>query len=344
MKNTIKKRVDGVKGGDSPLQSAILQTNPFGSILLGFVLVVIGFGGFVAWAFMAPLDEGVVTQGVVNVDSKRKTIQHLRGGTVKDILVRDGDKVAKGAPLIRLDDAQMVQSKRMLVEQIKGLEQVVIAKSRQMASLNEELSVLRKLFDQGYVPRNRLFDLERALAELTGSKADNIANIAANKERLAATQDEIDNSVIRSPVEGMVMGMNVHTIGGVVNPSEKLMDIVPEDALLIIDTTIPTHVIDKVREGLMVEVRFTALNQKTTPTVEGEVVFVSADSLVDQRTGAAFYTARVKVPEEAMKKVGKHRIQPGMPVDITIITGERTMMEYLMKPLSDRMARSLKEV
>lgn len=344
MISSLNKGSDVVKGGDSQRQQpVILATNPFGSIVMGMVLVLIGFGGFVAWAFMAPLDEGVVTQGVVNVDSKRKTIQHLRGGIVKNILVRDGDRVVKDSPLIHLDDAQMQKSKRMLEEQIKGLEQLANAKSQQIKSLNEELTVLRKLFAQGYVPRNRLFDLERALAELTGSRADNLANVAANKERLAATQDDIDQSVIRSPVEGMVMGMNVHTLGGVINPSEKLMDIVPEDAPLIIDINIPTHVIDKIHEGLMVEVRFTALNLATTPTVEGEVIIVSADSFVDQRTGAAFYTARVKVAESVLKELGHHRIQPGMPVDVTIITGERTMMEYLMKPLTDRMARSMKE-
>jgi len=331
---------DGVK---MDLQITSLETNPLNSIIWGMVLVFFGFGGFVAWAYFAPLDEGVITQGVVNVDSKRKTIQHLRGGIVKDILVRDGDRVVKNAPLIRLDDTQLIKSRLMLLEQINGLEQQASAKAQQIKSFNEELTVLRKLFAEGYVPRTRLFDLERALAELTGSRADNLANIAANKERLAAAQDDIDHSVIRSPVEGMVMGMSVHTVGGVINPSEKLMDIVPEDAPLIIDINIPTHVIDKVHEGLKVDVRFTALNQKTTPMVDGEVDIVSADSIVDQRTGAAFYTARVKVPESSMKKLGNHRIQPGMPVDVTILTGERTMLQYLMKPLSDRMARSMKE-
>jgi len=135
----------------------------------------------------------------------------------------------------------------------------------------------------------------------------------------------------------------VHTVGGVINPGERLMDIVPEKEALIIDTNIPTNLIDKIHVGLLVDVRFTALNQKITPIVDGEIMTVSADSFVDQRTGAPFYTARVKVPEAGMKKLNNQRVQPGMPVDVIVKTGERTMMEYLMKPLTDRMARSMKE-
>jgi len=346
MKTTPWKKSSDVEDAvivDTESAPPALDTNPSASISIGMLLVLLGFGGFVTWAMLAPLDQGIVTQGVVNIDSKRKTVQHLRGGIVADILVRDGDRVTKDSPLIRLDDTQLVKTKQMLQEQIIGLQQQANAKSQQIKSLNDELTVLRKLFAQGYVPRNRLFDLERALADLTGARGDALANIAATQERLAATQDDIDRSVIRAPVEGMIMGLAVHTIGGVINPGEKLLDIVPENEPLIIDTQVPTHLIDKMHLGLMVDIRFTALNQHTTPIIEGEVITVSADSFVDQRTGSSFYTARVKVPDSGMVKLKGQRLQPGMPVDVTVKTGERTMMEYLIKPLSDRFARSMKE-
>jgi len=320
-----------------------LETDPRRSIAWGMSLVLFGFGGFIIWAMLAPLDQGVVTQGTVNVDSNRKTVQHLRGGIVEGILVRDGDKTTKDAPLLRLDDTQLVKTKQMLQEQINGLEQLVNAKTQQIASLNDELQILRKLFAEGYVPRNRLFDLERALADLTGARGDAMANIAANKERLAATQDDIARSIIRSPSDGVVMGLAVHTVGGVITPGEKLMDIVPENEPLIINIQVPTHLIDKVHAGLLVDVRFSALNQHVTPIVDGEVVTVSADSFTDQRTGAAFYTAQVNITQEGMAKLKNQRIQPGMPVDVTVKTGERTMMDYLIKPLTDRMANSMKE-
>ena len=318
-------------------------TNPNSAITWGVLIALFGFGGFVLWAVLAPLDEGVVAQGTVNVDSKRKTVQHLRGGIVYQILVRDGDRVVKDQPLIRLNDTQLVKTHLALQEQINGLEQLASGKAQQIRLLNEELASLRKLFAEGYVPRNRLFDLERALAELTGSRGENLANIAALKERLAATVDDIERSTIRSSTDGVVMGLNVHTIGGVINPGERLLDVVPENEPLVIDTQVPTHVINKVHVGLRVDVRFTALNQTTTPIVDGEVITVSADSFTDSRTGISYYTARVTVPEESLGKLGNQRIQPGMPVDIIVKTGERTMMDYLLKPLTDRVARSMKE-
>lgn len=318
-------------------------TNPNSAIAWGVLIALFGFGGFVLWAVLAPLDEGVVAQGTVNVDSKRKTVQHLRGGIVDQILVRDGDRVVKDQPLIRLNDTQLVKTHLALQEQINGLEQLASGKAQQIRLLNEELASLRKLFNEGYVPRNRLFDLERALAELTGSRGENLANIAALKERLAATVDDIERSTIRSSTDGVVMGLNVHTIGGVINPGERLLDVVPENEPLVIDAQVPTNVIDKIHVGLRVDVRFTALNQTTTPIVDGEVITVSADSFTDSRTGISYYTARVTVPEESMSKLGNQRIQPGMPVDIIVKTGERTMMDYLLKPLTDRVARSMKE-
>lgn len=320
-----------------------LDTDPRRSIIWGVSLVLLGFGTFLLWAMLAPLDQGVVTQGTVNVDSKRKVVQHLRGGLISDILVRDGDKVVKDAPLIRINDTQMIKTKQMLLEQISGMEQQIVAKTQQVDSLNEELAILQKLFGQGYVPRNRLFDLERSLSNLTGGRGELVANIAANRERLAATQDDIDHSVIRAPADGIVMGLQVTTVGGVITPGEKLMDIVPENEPLVIDCNIPTHLIDKIHPGLLVDVRFSALNQHVTPIVDGEVMTVSADSFTDQRTGISFYTARVTITPAGMDKLKYQRIQPGMPVDVTIKTGERTMMDYLVKPLTDRLARSLKE-
>ncbi len=319
------------------------DARPGTAIFWGLLFTVVGFGGFLFWATTAPLDQGVVSMGTLNVDSKRKTIQHLRGGIVEQILVNDGDKVKKDQALIKLNVTQLEKTKLSMLEQMKGLEQQVAGKSEQIRLLNDEHASLKKLFDEGYLPRNRLFDLERGLAELTGSRGENMSNIAAIKERLAATDDDIQRSIIRSPTEGIVMGLNVHTIGGVVNPSEKLMDIVPENEDLVVDTQVPTHVIDKVRVGLLVDLRFTALNQTITPIVSGEVITVSADSFADQRTGATFYTAKVSVPQASLKKLGNQKLQPGMPVDVIIKTGERTMMEYLLKPLTDRMARSLKE-
>lgn len=312
-------------------------------IFWGIVIIFVGLGGFLFWAMTAPLDQGVVTPGTVNVDSKRKSIQHLRGGIVEQILVKEGDKVAKDQPLIRLNETQLLKTKLGLEDQIKGLRQLVQAKTAQIDLLNHELASLQKLFEQGYVPRSRLFDLERAQADLSGSRGDNLATIASASERLAAVQDDLDRSVIRSPSAGVVLGLNVHTVGGVINPSEKLMEIVPENEQLIIDVQILPQVIDKIHVGLQADIRFTALNQEKTPVVEGEVMNVSPDSIADPRTGLTFYTAKLRVSQANMSRLGDQKVQPGMPVDVIIKTGERTFMDYLLKPLLNRFARSLKE-
>lgn len=427
-----------------------LDSDPSPVVTQGLLLVLFGFGGFLLWAMLAPLDQGVVAQGVVNVDTKRKTVQHLRGGIVDKILVRDGTKVKKGDPLILLNDTQAKaelgivkgqylaarasetrllaerdkqdhinfpndlmaeksdpivaelmrvqndlfharratllgaiaiyqQSVAGLQDQINGLQSIEKSAEQQMSLLNEELASLRTLFAQGYVPRTRLFDLERSLANITGSRGEALSNIeksrnsiremklrilqqqqefdkevgaeleeirrevAAQRERYVAAQDSLDRSVIESPTDGVIVGSSIYTVGGVISPGQELMYVVPEGDALLIETQVMPQDIDKVQKGLLADVRLTAFNQSTTPVVQGTVVMVSADRTVDERTGVPYFAAKVAITEEGLKKLEKLQIQPGMPADVIIKTGERTFMGYLLKPLFDRVARSFKE-
>jgi protease secretion system membrane fusion protein len=260
-----------------------------------------------------------------------------------------------------------------LEEQIRGLVEQEKSKNEQLRLFKEELDSLRPLHEQGFVPRNRMFELERAVAFLGGQRSEDSANLgrvksqiaelklkilqvreayrkevetllsevqrqlADYKERRIATQDDLQRVVLKAPVAGTVVDLTVHTVGGVVDAGQKLMDIVPISQTLIIEARIPTHLIDGVRVGQEADVQFPALNQSQIPTVQGKLIYIAADSVTDQRTGAPYFVGRVATTPEGMKKLGNNTIQAGMPANVVIKTGERSLLSYLLKPLLARL-------
>lgn len=416
----------------------------------GWLLLLVGFGGFALWATFAPLDQGVSAPGTVIVSGNRKAVQPLTGGKIASILVKDGDTVTAGQVLVRLDDTQaksqyeiarsqwfsaqavearliaeragkpkvafppsllnersdpeaakaielqtqLFETRRKNLEsglailrenvtgleaQARALEEVRKSKEDQLNLLHEELSGQRELSHEGYLPRNKLLEQERLLAQLTGSISDDIGNlghirsgIAEAKKRMISHQQEyqrevesaltdiqreaaslssrvgalafeLANTEIRSPTEGVVVGLAVHTVGGVVQAGMNLMDVVPKDEALKIDTQIATFLIDKVKVDLPVDIMFPAFQQATTPHVPGKVLTVSADVLTDPKDGHPFYKAQIQVTPEGMDKLREHKIKAGMPAEVFIRTGERTMLNYIVKPLRDRLRSSLTE-
>lgn len=263
--------------------------------------------------------------------------------------------------------------------QLRGLEASKISKSQQLKFLEEQLMNLRDLAKDGFVPRNRVLDLERTYTQLTGEISSDIGNIGRTQRqiteleqrrihrhqeyqkevrqqlsdiqreanslssRLSGQDFELANVEVRAPVDGIVVGMNVFTEGGVIGPGFKLMDIVPSDDVLVITGQVPVHLIDKVHVDLSVDLIFSALNQKKTPNIPGTVTQVSADRLTDERTGLPFYNMKAKVTSEGMKQLSDQLIRAGMPVEIFIKTGERSLMSYLFKPILDRAHSSLSE-
>ncbi|MBD9615486.1 HlyD family type I secretion periplasmic adaptor subunit [Pseudomonas sp. PDM02] len=417
----------------------------------GLWLVLAGFGGFLLWSWLAPLDAGVVATGTVKVTSNRKAVQHLSGGTVEAILVREGDSVKKGQEVVRLDSlralaeqgavsAQYIVSKtvenrleaerdnldvvnfdpelfkrfgndrRLLAAmdlqqrllntrraglageisilqenlaasavQLKGLQQVYGARASQINFLNQELKGTRVLAAEGYVPRNRLLELERSNADLSAGQAENLNNIARVRsqtteiklrilqrqhdylkevesqltdtakenttlaDRLRALDYEVTHTVIRSPIDGMVQSLSIATVGGIIQPGFKIMEIVPDNEPLQVDAMIPVQAIDKMVPGLAVDIAFPAFNHAQTPNIPGRVKTVSADRLMDEESKQPFYLAQVEVTPDGMNLLGSNHIRPGMPASVTIKTGERNMMSYLLKPMLDRVDSSFKE-
>lgn len=420
------------------------------SARIGLWALGIGFGGFLLWAGLAPLDEGVPGQGMVTLDTKSKTVQHLTGGLIKEILVGEGDHVQEGQLLISLDGAvaranfegarqryvglramegrllaeqrkqskitfhpdvieasqdpqirevvrtqeQLFDSRRAALQAdlqsteesiqgqlalIQAYEGMMVNRKNQQSLLNEELNNTRGLVKEGYAPRNRQLELERmasesssGIVELQGNTVRAKRAVAELKQRIIVRQQEYRKDVeaqlaevgrevpgdeekyrvskgdlgriaIKSPATGQVVGLAFQTVGGVIGPGQKLMDIVPEDQTLLVEARVAPHLIDRVTKDLPVDVRFSSFAHTPQLVVQGKVVSISGDLLVDQHSGAGYYLARVAVTPEGYKKLGKRQLQPGMPVEVVFITGERSMLTYLLNPLTKRIAASMNE-
>ena len=417
---------------------------------IGLWALILGFGGFVLWAALAPLDEGVPGQGMVTIDTKSRAVQHISGGIIKEVLVKEGQQVKEGQLLIKLDEAvakanfessrqrylglramqgrllaeqqglgqiswhadlreamsdpqirQMTLTQEQLFgsrraglradlssidESIAGQEGLLQAytammgnRRNQLALLSEEHKNTSSLVAEGYAPRNRQLELERMLAESNSSIAELLGNttraqravgelrqravvrqqeyrkevesqlsevdreVQADAEKFRATRGDLARTEIKSPAAGQVNGLAFQSVGGVIGPGQKLMDIVPVSQTLLLEARVSPHLIDRVHADLPVDVRFSSFANSPQLVVEGKVVSISADLLVDQHTGAGYFLARVAVTPEGMKKLGKRQMQAGMPVEVIFITGERSMLTYLLHPLTKRMAASMKE-
>lgn len=324
---------------------------------VGWIILILGFGSFMLWATFAPLDKGAVASGTVIAYGQRQTIQSANSGVVDSILVKDGEHVTAGQVLIKLNDLQtsaMAVGTREnisgLAAQIRGLEESVERQKQQLVFLKEQISGVRELVAEGYIAKNRLLELERTNAQVAGSLYENQGNLeryrrqlAELKSKLNAFEFDLRNVEIKAPVDGSVFNLEVVTKGAVVQAGAKLLDIAPDKQPLMIEAMLPVNLIDKVQVDLPVQILFSALNQRTTPHIPGKVIMVSADRSTDKQTGMPFYKIQVAVTEQGMEKLQKNVIRAGMPADVFIVTGERTMMNYLLRPILDRAYTSMRE-
>ncbi|QDX82047.1 hypothetical protein B9N43_12800 [Denitratisoma sp. DHT3] len=393
-----------------PAAAAGPDADPNKPARLGLLILLIGFGGFLLWALLAPLDSGVPAGGVISVESQRKTVQHLSGGIVEKIAVREGDEVKAGQVLVVLNSTQAranlgiirtqylgaravenrlmaeylnresIQFDKDLLEarrdpqvaEILDVQATLFATRRasqrkeaavlreSAAALEPQLQGMRDLAREGYVPRNKMLDTERAHAEIRlrilqqeqeyrkqveTQLGDAQKEASAQHDRLMAAQEELARTEIKAPVDGYVVALSIHTVGGIVAPGGHILDLVPRGEPLIVEAQVPVHLIDHVKVGIDADLRFSAFNQKTTPVIQGKVSTVSADRLTDPATRMPYYLVRISVSPEEMKKLGHHNhVVPGMPVEVIVKGESRTLMNYLLKPLADRVATSLKEI
>jgi HlyD family secretion protein len=276
--------------------------------------------------------------------------------------------------------AQLRERITQLNEEIAGLKAQEAAKDKEIALVEKELVGVRQLYDQHLVQLTRLTTLERDAARLAGERAQYIASRAQARgkitetelqiiqvdkdmvsevskdlretndkigefvERKVTAEDQLRRIDIRAPQDGVVLQSTVHTVGGVITAGDAIMMIVPKADDLSVEAKVNPQDIDKLQVGQKTLLRLSAFNQRTTPELNGLVTRVSADVTTDQRTGQSYYTIRVSMPPAEVARLGaENKIIPGMPVEAFVQTGDRTMMSYLMKPLSDQFMRSFRE-
>jgi multidrug efflux pump subunit AcrA (membrane-fusion protein) len=332
--------LDSVGGAslDVQLEPPIRPYIQKGMLVIGLML-----GGFGVWSLLAPLTSAAVASGVVKVDTYRKTIQHLEGGIIREILVREGDGVRRGQVLVKLDDRDAEADLNTIRGQIGALEAETSALKQQLPSTEEQLKDQRTLYNEGYTKKSQLFEIERAVAKLKG-------DIAANENRLWGLHEEERKAraktmryAITAPQDGVVMNLRVHTPGGVIAPGGTILDLVPVRDKLVLEVKIQPIDIDVVRADLPASVRFVAYKQRTTPVVEGKVIRVSADAETEERTGATYFLATVEVDRDQLRRVPQVKLYPGMPVEVAIVTGRRSMLAFLLQPFADSFAHAFRE-
>ena len=266
-----------------------------------------------------------------------------------------------------------------LTEEASGIVAQQAAKSQEIVLVQRELKGVRELWEKNLIQINRLTALEREATRLEGERAQLVASAAQGRgkvseielqitqidrelasevgrelreidgkaneyaERKVAAEDQLRRIDIRAPITGTVHEMNVHTVGGVISAGEQLMLVVPAADRLTVEARIAPQDIDQVKIGQVASLRFSAFSQRTTPEINGIVSRVAADVTIEQRTGAAYYTARIAIEPHEIARLGDVKLVPGMPVEAFIKTGDRTVGSYLTKPLLDQVARAFRE-
>lgn len=445
----IDKSIHYIAGKDSGVSNEVLN-NARGPIVFGIWVLIIVFGVFGTWAALAPIDSAAVARGTVVLNSSRKTLQHLEGGIIDEILVHEGDFVEAGQPLIRLNDtsakarldmivSQLLTAKAMesrliaerdsldvitfdkevlanqdnpdirkiiegqhqlfitrkaniegqtnilkqrmaqLDDEIVGLQAQEDSAGNQLKLINEEISVVQKLLEKGNAQRPRLLALQRQGANLQGTKGQYQAQIAKAKqaiteaelqitntqtrfinevmdslketqvqiadleERRRAAQDILDRIIIAAPQSGIVTDLQFHTKGGVITPGAKIMDLVPQDDQLVVEARVSLQDRDIIYENLKARIRLTAYPTRRIPIIEGVVTQISPDKFVDNMTHESYYKVRITIDEKELHNLKDVELQPGMPVDVLIVTGARSLVSYIMSPITNSFSRAFRE-
>lgn len=427
-----------------------VSTSYYGILLFGAVILLVSVGGFGVWAATARLDSAVIAPGKVAVESNSKEIQHLQGGIVEQILVRDAQLVKEGDLLVVLDPTQakantdltrvqyfqaLAHEARLIAErdgldeiafpdlidrnrsdpaiqtmmtdqerqfrerresvenridifeaQIAQQEELIAGTREQMESLDAqitsydaEIEAVRPAAEKGFYAKNRLAALERERTRIFGQKAEARTSIArtqqsigeAKIEILQLQQEFVENVVetlrearltladarerhniasdvynrveIRAPQEGIVQNMQVHTLGGVVQAGETIMEIVPVNDDLIINARISPLDVDSVHTGMEAEVRFSSFTGQEVPTIFGRVEWISADILIDEMEREEYFLSKIIVDNDSVPERIAGALTPGMPGDVIIATGERTTLDYLTQPLVNRLVKAMRE-
>lgn len=281
----------------------------------------------------------------------------------------------------RSEQAAIAEQIAALQQQVAGTRAMLAERQTQQAALDTQLRNIRELADQGYAPRNQALQLEQSAAELRSTLedmrstlgrtergigearqrsvqrreeylkevgtqlADVQREVFSGQDKLRALQQEVSRVEIRAPVDGQVVSLAVTAVGGVATPGQRLLDIVPEQRQLLVDVRIPPQSIDRVAAGGLAEVRLHAFAKTPDLVLPARLLSVSTDAVVDASAAqpVTYYQARLAIEPEGLKRLGSRVLQPGMPAEVIIVTGERSLLTYLLHPFLKRVASAMKE-
>lgn len=431
----------------APSQRPLMKTLR-STMITGVVIVVVFFFGIGGWAAVAPLAKAVVASGLVAPDNSRQTVQHLEGGIIRELRVRDGDVVKEGDVLLVLQSikasgdhgiiltrlrTQLVKQARLLAEranedrirlidplvtdvedpeikkiieaqaqqfksrranhlstlailaqrieqhakQIGGYERQLESVKEQRRLIELELADVRTLVEKQLAPRPRLLALQRTQADLLGDQGNLEANVAQTEEaisetkmrmktlevqrleqidtdlaetqeqiseleqQLAQSEDILTRTDVRAPVDGVVIDSHFKTPGGVIQPGEPILDIVPSEDVLIIDAKVGLTDVDDVHPGLPARVMFPSYSVRNARQIKGKVLSVSADVLQDKYTGKHYFQTKIEVDRDHLKEVAPEiQLQSGLPAEVFITTGERTVLKFFLDPFLQSLRRA----
>ncbi|ESX87314.1 HlyD family type I secretion periplasmic adaptor subunit [Mesorhizobium sp. RSR380A] len=417
--------------------------------ILGYFSALFFVGGIALWSDVALLASAIVAPGIVSPDGYRKTVQHLEGGIIGMIHVRDGDKVTAGQVLISMkttdaqgrydelheryirllavearlgaevagedqiifpkeltsadnqagqkvaaEEQELLRSRlatregreqilnkriRQIEEQITGSREVIAAEEEQLGLIDREIASAQEMYKKGLERLPRILALQRAQADIRASQASNRSQVARNEQQIGETelqllnlrqqdgekanedlgkvrgdlaelrsllpsrQDVLARTDIVAPIAGTVMNVRVTTESGVISSGQPLLDIVPNGSNLVIDSRIKPRDIDMVHPDMPARVVLSAYPTRHLPQIHGLLTSVSADRLTDERTGEPYFLAKIKVDMADLATLHDVKLSPGMPAEVMILTGEHTLLDYMLAPVRDSLNRGFRE-
>lgn len=337
-------------------------------------VIGIFFGAFLLWGSLAELDSGAIAMGEVIPSGRVRTVQHMDGGIIRAINVREGQHVEAGEVLLTLDAKEAEAALAIAGKELSGyISRLADARReeagwraraatlKQMeANAIEESRLNQSLYEQNFIARPRLLQLANQQAQAASNVQENAAEVsraqqkigelevaaATARDRLVVAEERAARTRIVAPQAGVVQGVKFTTLGGVIPPGGVVLDLVPESDEMVVEARISPDDIDVVAVGYDARVRLTAFKARTHISLHGKVIQVSGSTFYDERANGAataYYKARVLIAADELQKIDHHALTPGMLAQVEIVAGRRTALRYMFDPIIDSMRRAFRE-
>jgi multidrug resistance efflux pump len=335
-----------------------MKTATSSSLLLsaqiqGWIVVLLGFIGFIAWAATYPIDQGIPGSGFLISKAERIQVVAPSTGLVTAVAKRAGDSVQEGDVLLEFDAKPQQSNERSVREAIRGIEvsnlslgSALTARNAQVAAVQAQYDSSVKLVESGFASASALSTMQTQLSlaqsealELKSRIEQNEYRLRELKERQASLRHEMALLKIHAPASGKVMNMAVKSAGVNITAGSQIMEIVPDGERLLIDARIPVDYATRAHAGMAVDVMFPTLPGSSTVRIKGKLDYLSADRITDTRTNQIYLEGRVSLEDQS--QIDALNLRAGLPATVLLNTGPRTLLSYIIRPLTERMAKGL---